>query len=144
MNHQRHNLRNIVWIHLSGPRLVQGRIIKIFNLKELNEGHDLELYVIEVKTGIEDIYEIRTFDQISTTSEGPIAAFKDLDATLTNRMLNKVGMSLPYDNLDSLDIDDPTPEQIHAAIAKAEKESTYGPIDLHKPRRRNHNRKKKF
>ena len=81
------------------PTLVEGRVVEIIDLSHLNENYDPEheLYIIEVKTGIDNIYEVRTFNQISPTAEGPISLYKSLghEVTAANRLLKKVGVTLP-------------------------------------------------
>lgn len=130
------NLKDKVWIHLGEPKLVEGRIVDIIDLGHLNEGHspDRELYIIEIKTGIDDVYEVRTYDQISLTPGGPINLFKNLKTELleNKRFLKKVGVQIPVHHPDPLeqlvseihetlsnDSDDPTPEQINAALERA-------------------------
>jgi hypothetical protein len=140
-----YNLKDKVWLHLGEPKLVEGRVVDIFDLVHLKEGHspDRELYVIEIKTGIDDVYEVRSFDQLSPDAKGPIGLFRDLDLKQVrenSRYLRKVGMKMPVPMPDPLvelvkeinkDLDEPvtdnptefpepTPEQIHAAMEKAQ------------------------
>ena len=70
--------RDKVWIHLGERNLVEGRVVDVIDLVHLKEGHsaDNELYIIEIKTGIEDVYEVRTYDQISPDARGPINLFR--------------------------------------------------------------------
>lgn len=97
-----YNIKDKVWIHLGSPKLVEGRVVDVINLEHLNENYskDHELYVIEIKTSIENIYEVRTFDQISSNSKGPIFLYKELEQDLTemNRLLKRVGMTLPVNS----------------------------------------------
>jgi len=149
-----YNIKDQVWIHLGERKLIEGRVVEIINLEHLNDGHPKngELYIIEIKTGIDDVYEVRTFDQISSTARGPINIFKNIeDFTKNNRYLKKVGMitPLPIDTvLDMLNDEvDPTTDEIHAALEKSQKDSTHGPLITKetKPKRRNYPpRKKKF
>jgi hypothetical protein len=147
-----YNIKDQVWIHLGERKLIEGRVVDIINLEHLNEGHpkNRELYIIEIETGIDDIYEVRTFDQISSTARGPINIFKNIeDFTKNNRYLKKVGMvtPLPIDSvLDILNDDvDPTTEEIHAALEKSQKDSTHSPLIIKetKPKRRNYPPRKK-
>ena len=73
-----YNIKDQVWIHTGERNLVGGRVVDIIDLIHLKEGHgaDNELYIIELKTGIEDVYEVRTFDQISPDARGPINLFR--------------------------------------------------------------------
>jgi hypothetical protein len=147
-----YNIKDQVWIHLGERKLIEGRVVDIINLEHLNEGHskNREFYIIEIETGIDDIYEVRTFDQISSTARGPINIFKNIeDFTKNNRYLKKVGMvtPLPIDSvLDILNDDvDPTTEEIHAALEKSQKDSTHSPLIIKetKPKRRNYPPRKK-
>jgi hypothetical protein len=125
-----YNIKDQVWIHLGEQSLVQGRVVEIITLDHLNENHikGHELYVIELKTGIDDIYEVRNFDQISPDAKGPIMCYRNMDMKLAGRYLKKIGITIPAnahvsntDNpIDFPTEDEPTPEQIHAAIERAE------------------------
>jgi hypothetical protein len=92
-----YKIKDKVWIHLGERNLVGGRVVEIIDLEHLKEGHrpDQELYIIELKTGIDDVYEVRNFDQISPDEKGPINLFRKTDAQANNRYLKKVGMTLP-------------------------------------------------
>jgi hypothetical protein len=131
--------RDQVWIHMGERRLVEGRVVDVIDLVHLKEGHsaDNELYIIEVKTGIEDIYEVRTFDQISPDAKGPINLFrKQKDAVENNRLLRKIGMPIPFPEMDlaeALALEDETdidPDVIHAALDSSLRNSTHQPLDL--------------
>ena len=58
-----YKIKDKVWIHLGERNLVGGRVVEIIDLEHLKEGHspDQELYIIELKTGIDDVYEVRNF-----------------------------------------------------------------------------------
>jgi len=91
-------IKDLVWIHLGEQTLVQGRVVEIIDLEHLDEGYtrEQELYVIEISTPIEPVYEIRNYDQISPDSQGPIMLYRNLDGvTAANRLLKKVGVKLP-------------------------------------------------
>jgi len=131
-----YKIKDRVWIHLGERKLVDGRVVEIVDLSHLKEGHspDRELYIIEIKTGIDDVYEVRDFDQISPDAGGPINLFRHIkdDLLKNQRYLNKVGIKMPVDGPHPLadltdvneDLADPSPEQINAAIERAEKEAT--------------------
>jgi hypothetical protein len=125
-----YNIKDKVWIHLGERKLVEGRVVEIIDLVHLKEGHspDRELYIIELKTGIDDIYEVRDYDQISPDAKGPINLFrrtKDV-STENQRYLKRVGIQLPIDTAIPLtelledDEDGPSTEEIHAALAMAD------------------------
>lgn len=144
------NIKDPVWIHLNGERkLVKGRVVEIIDLTHLEEGHskDTELYIVEIKTGIEDIYEVRTLQQISSDSKGPVNLFKNTQTQHEQRYLNKVGMIMPnadgvipaddYVEADSPTGDDgdeaePTPDQIHAALERSQQAVQHEPLSTAK------------
>jgi len=92
-----YNLKDIVWIHMGERKLVQGRVVEIIDLDHLNESYDPdhELYVIEVRTGIDNVYEVRDFGTISPDANGPISAFRREGLASANRFLKKIGMPFP-------------------------------------------------
>ena len=112
-----YKIKDKVWIHLGERNLVEGRVVEIIDLEHLNEGYnrDNELYIIEIPTHIEPVYEVRNFAMISSDAKGPSNAFKVLDPFKVNRFTKKVGMVVP------VDLNEPTPEQIHAAMERAER-----------------------
>ena len=150
-----YNIRDRVWIHLGERSLVEGRVVDIINLEHLKEGHKIEdLYIIEIKTGIDDVYEVRTFDMISPDSKGPIMAFRKLeDAVENNRLLKKLGMPIPMPGVEiteALAMDDEedevSPDQIHAAMERRMKDAEIPaimPTASPKPKRKFYKRKPK-
>ena len=101
-----YNIKDKVWIHIGERKLVEGRVVEIIDLVHLKERHspDRELYIIELKTGIDDIYEVRDYDQISPDAKGPINLFRRTkDALIENqRYLKRVGIQLPIDGPNPL------------------------------------------
>lgn len=156
-----YNIKDKVWIHLGERKLVEGRVVEIIDLVHLKENHspDRELYIIEIKTGIDDIYEVRDYDQISPDAQGPINLFRKIktDILKNQRYLNKVGIKMPVDgpnlleeivkevNEDIAGYDEgPTVEEIHAALDKSLKDTAHEPLNLKtdKPKRRYFKKKK--
>lgn len=92
-----YNLKDTVWIHMGERKLTKGRVVEIIDLEHLDEGHDhdYELYVIQVQTGIDPVYEVRDFGQISPDPQGPIALFRREGLDGANRFLKKVGLPIP-------------------------------------------------
>jgi hypothetical protein len=140
-----YNIKDRVWIHLGESKLVGGRVVDIFDLAHI-DGYpaDREFYVIEIQTGIDNIFEVRDFDQISPDSTGPINAYRKLDANSASRYLKKIGIKLPesatLQDYSSEDLDEPTADQIHAAIEKSQKDTSHAPLIIKeakpKPKRR--------
>jgi hypothetical protein len=147
-----YEIKDKVWIHIGERKLSEGRVVEIIDLEHLDEGHDPknELYVIELKTGIDDIYEVRTFEQISPDAKGPINLFRKTKTRMEQRALKRLGMIIPNEDgvipadgyipkpapdmfePDYSEEDEPTPEQIHAAI-QASQDSTKHPSLVHRP-----------
>ena len=100
-----YNIKDTVWIHLGERNLVKGRVVEIIDLAHLKEDHDpdRELYIIEIHTGIDDVYEVRDFEQISPDEKGPVNLFRKTDAQSNNRYLKKIGMKLPVTLPNALD-----------------------------------------
>lgn len=92
-----YDIKDTVWIHMGERKLTKGRVVEIIDLEHLKEGHDpdYELYIIEVQTGIDPVYEVRDFAQISPDAQGPIALFRREGLAGANRFLRKVGLPLP-------------------------------------------------
>lgn len=92
-----YKLKDTVWIHNGEKTLIQGRIVEIIDLVHLNEGYDPDnpLYIIELTTGIDNIYEVRPYEQISPDKTGPIMIFRKEGFIENNRLLKHIGMPLP-------------------------------------------------
>jgi len=156
-----YNIKDKVWIHLGERNLVEGRVVDIFDLHHVGYSKDREFYVIEIQTGIDNIFEVRDFEQISPDAKGPINLFRHIkdDMAKAKRFLKKVGIVLPVDGTDpleeftgdghdgmgSIDEDGPTTEQIHAAMDKSLKDTAHAPLNLksEKPKRRSYPPRKK-
>jgi hypothetical protein len=151
---EEYKIKDQVWIAMGERKLVEGRIVEIIDLAHLNEGHDpnREMYIIEIKTGIDDIYEVRTWEQISSTERGPLNMFKNIRKTLqeNNRYLKKIGIPVPLVDGDPLEeltkeiLSEPTDEEIHEAIKKSTEATQHQPLNLktEKPKRRTFRKKK--
>lgn len=153
-----YNIKDRVWIHLGERKLTEGRVVEIIDLAHLKEGHsaDREFYVIEIKTGIDDVYEVRDFEQISPDARGPIQLFRKVGADFVknNRLLKKIGIPIP--NVESNPLEylgkelndsseaEPTADQIHAAIDQSLKSTAHEPLNLktNKPKRQYFKKKK--
>lgn len=97
-----YNIRDRVWIHIGGPKLTEGRVVEIIDLDHLNEGYDpnRELYVIEISTPIEPLYEVRVAETMSEDERGPIGIYKTLKDGMiaVNQLLGKVGVTTPINS----------------------------------------------
>ena len=97
--------------------------------------------------------EIRTWEQISQDANGPIGCYRMLREEInipTTRFLSKVGVVLPAgepttnmaanEDLHYADPLDPTPEEVNAAIERAEqanRDMYRGTVNSDKPKKRN-------
>ena len=138
-------LGDTVWIagvSRNNAKLTQGTVVKSLDLSE--EGFKFTHYLIAIPTHIETLLEVRTWHTISEDAKGPVGSLRDIGAGLdaTIRFVNHVG----FQAHDTEMPDDPTPEEIHAAIEKSMKDATHAPLNLKepKPKRRNFVRKKKL
>ena len=140
-----YNIKDTVWIHNGERNLVKGRVVEIIDLEHLDEGHskEREFYVIELKTGIEDVYEVRDFDQISPDEKGPIALFRKEDYREGNRLMKKLGMPVPAGVMEYEEYPEPTPEQIHAAMERSQQAGQHAPLNTKPPAKKKYYRKPK-
>ena len=91
-----YNINDTVWIHLGEPSLVKGVVVHVAHITP--SGVNTTLYIIQIETGIDYIYEAREWEQISSTATGPLNLFLDKDLLEVNRFFKKVGTQLPtYD-----------------------------------------------
>ena len=158
---KRYNVGDVVWIYgvrRANDKSTQGTVIKSFNIEGYNDMH----YVVSIPTEIEPLLEIRTWQTISQTADGHVGslreAFENPDAA--HKMLARTGMAIistdeeftgsGHDGIgstldDFYQDDDISPDAIHAALEKSQKDSSHGPLNLKetKPKRRNFARKKK-
>jgi hypothetical protein len=87
-----------VWIYgiSAGPGYnlpTKGRIVHEMEIANYSGVH----YVIAVSNGIEDLLEVRTWEEISQDEKGPIGSFRELlmNDPVTQRKLSRTGMRLP-------------------------------------------------
>lgn len=132
------------WIHgidRRNNRLVKGKIIHQVEIPNFSGIH----YIVAVSSPIEPILELRTWESISQDEFGPIGLFRDTDREsmiAVKKFVTKVGFEYADDDDE---FDEPTAEQIAAAIEKSTKLAEHPPLNLkeNKPKRRFYSRKKK-
>jgi len=136
-----------VWIHgiHRDNRLVKGEVIKKFVMDHPNYSNDY-YYIVEIPTHIEPLLEIRQWENMSQDQHGPIGMYRSLGTSksVTDRFMKKVGYNFSSDT-NPEDLEEPTAEQIHAAIEKSQKANKHTPLMIkpEKPKRKFYNRKKK-
>lgn len=102
--------------------MVAGKIVHIFNLPN----DEAERYVIEIDTPIDPVYEVREYETISPDANGPINLFRNRGVQLGQRFVKKLGMKLPVAITEvESEPDEPTPEQITAALERSEQSSKH-------------------
>lgn len=138
----KYELGDSVWINgvSRDNKLVKGKVIKKIDLSA--EGYsDGPHYIIEIPSSIEPLLEIRTWETMSQDAQGPVGCFRNLEnpPEVIHKKLKQVGYIY---NDEELLIDEPTPDQIHAAIERASKAHTHEGL-TQKPKRRFYNKKRK-
>ena len=131
---KQYEMKDPAWIHLGNGKLTKGKVVDIFDLEHAGYDKNMEFYIIEIPTEIENLLEVRTWATMSQDAKGPIGAYGEIKEQqyATKKMLGKMGIELPievqtsqqeplleqpFDDSDPLD---PTPEQVNAAIERAE------------------------
>jgi hypothetical protein len=136
-----------VWISgVSTNKLVKGTVIYLLDLSAAGYGSKDRHYVIAVPSAIEPLLEIRTWETISQDQHGPVGGIRLACETVESSSVHKKLKQFGYEYHDDSDIDDePTPEEIHAAMERASKSAQHEPLPLKepKPNRRFYGRKKK-
>ena len=149
---KKYNVGDTVWIYgvtRDNIKSTQGTILKVFTIDY--DGFNKEPhYVIGIPTEIEMLLEIRTWHTISQTKDGHVGsireAFSNPDAA--HKMLTRTGMAVisvdeelneESDRFEEhmAEDDEISPDAIHAALEKSQKDSEHGPLvtKTNKPRR---------
>lgn len=148
---KRYKINDPVWIYgisKLNNKLTKGTVIGILDLSDAGFDSKFPHYVISIPTEIEPLLEIRTWETMSQDSNGPIGSFRDISETYdeNNKKINQLGYYLPDDDqiIDD-DVDDPSIEEIHAAIERTNAAFSHSPLVLKeiKPKKKFYNRKKK-
>lgn len=141
-----YTIGDAAWIYgiNSTSKITKGTVVKKFTIDF--EGFDQEShYIIAVPTEIEPLLEVRTWQTMSQDEQGPVGGFREVHALAsTNKLIAQHGYRFETQDENS-DIDDPSDEQIQAAIAKSLNNQSHQPLILKevksKPRRRFSRRK---
>jgi hypothetical protein len=145
-------IKDSVWIHIGEPALVKGRVVDIIDFAHLKENHDPndKHYVIEIETGIQNVYEVRNYNTISFDENGPINLYKNLDSLKETRLLKQIGIKIPVRSVKNNcndfdeDLDEPTPEEISAALERSQQINNHEALILpteNKPKKRFYKKK---
>jgi hypothetical protein len=131
---KKYNVGDTVWIYgisRDNIKSTQGKILKVFTIDYdgfNNEPH----YVIGIPTEIEMLLEIRTWHTISQTRDGHVGSIRDAfsNPDAAHKMLSRTGMAVISDDeeVDEENSEDPSPEEIHAALEQSQKDGEHGPL----------------
>jgi hypothetical protein len=136
-----------VWIYgisSNKNKLTKGKVIEKINLESAGYSKNQFFYIVSIDTAIEPLLEIRTWETISQDDQGPVGGLREVhsqvDIDSTSKILSEFGYSYQVD-----DQEDPSPDEIHAAILKSQQQTTHSPLILKEPRpvRRRYFKKKK-
>ena len=93
-----YKIGDAAWIYgiAAGPgynRLTKGSIVHQMEIDGYSDTH----YVIAISNGIQDLFEVRTWEEISQDDKGPIGSFRELlmNQPATQKKLLRTGMRLP-------------------------------------------------
>ena len=153
---KKYNVGDTVWIYgisRGNEKSTQGTVIQSFVITYKgfnNEPH----YVIGIPNEIEMLLEIRTWHTISQTKDGHVGSLRDAfeNPDAAHKMLSRTGMAfistddeeVADDSMSSEDYDDISPDEIHAALEKSQKDGEHGPlVTKAAPRKRQYYKKKK-
>jgi hypothetical protein len=138
-----------VWIYginRSNVKPTAGKVIKIVDLSDAGYTTG-DHYIIEIPTHIDSILEVRTWHNISQDSQGPVGSLREMgNIESTIKFAGTVGFAFDDDPTLDTDDDEISPDQIHAALEKSQKDASHSPLNLksEKPKRRHYPRKKKL
>ena len=147
---KKYNVGDTVWIYgitKDNIKSTQGKILKVFTIDYdgfNNEPH----YVIGVPTEIEMLLEVRTWHTISQTRDGHVGSIRDAfsNPDAAHKMLARTGVAVISNDeeTDEENSEDPSPEEIHAALEQSQKDGEHGPLvtKSNKPRRPYYKKKK--
>jgi len=133
-----------VWIYGIGAsnKLTKGQVVAELDLSDKGYGNDLH-YIIAIPSHIEPLLEIRTWHTISQDDRGPVGSLRNLKEV--NPADNKKIKQLGYNNEFYDSEEDPTPDEIMAALEKSTDGLTHKPLHIKesKPKRKYYPKRKK-
>lgn len=152
---KKYNVGDTVWVYgisRTNEKSTQGTVIKVFTIDYGNYNKEPH-YLIEIPTEIEPLLEVRTWHTISQTKDGHVGSIREAvsDPDAARKFLSTIGVKFisedgEYigDGMSSEDYDDISPDEIHAALEKSQKDGEHGPlVTKQSPRKRQYFKKKK-
>ena len=150
---KKYNVGDTVWIYgisRTNEKSTQGTVIKSFVI-DYKGFNDEPHYVIGIPTEIEMLLEIRTWHTISQTKDGHVGSIREAisEPDAARKWLSTLGVKFTSeDGHDSMgsspEEDDPSADEIHAALEQSQKDGEHGPlVTKQAPRKRQYFKKKK-
>jgi len=146
---KKYAIGDTVWIYginRSNTKPVQGKVIKTVDLSDA--GYSIgNHYIIEIPSHIKPLLEVRSWHNISQDEKGPVGSLREIgNFESTIKFAGTVGFA--FDDSPALDTElndeDPSADEIHAALAQSLKNTEHIPLNLksEKPKRRYFKKKK--
>ena len=147
---KKYNVGDTVWIYgisRTNEKSTQGTVIKSFVI-DYKGFNDEPHYVIGIPTEIEMLLEIRTWHSISQSKDGHVGSIREAisEPDAARKWLSTLGVKFTSeDGMDSSpEEDDPSADEIHAALEQSQKDGEHGPlVTKQAPRKRQYFKKKK-
>jgi hypothetical protein len=152
---KKYNVGDTVWIYgidRGRNKSTQGTVIKSFVIDYQGVSNEMH-YVIGIPTDIEMLLEIRTWHSISQSKDGQVGSIREAlpNPDSARKWLSKIGVTIEstdeeytgdgHDGMGTILDDDPSTEEIHAALEKSQKDGEHGPLVTN--RKRQYFKKKK-
>ena len=147
---KKYNVGDTVWIYgisRTNEKSTQGTVLKSFVI-DYTGFNDEPHYVIGIPTEIEMLLEIRTWHSISQSKDGHVGSIREAisEPDAARKWLSTLGVKFTSeDGMDSSpEEDDPSADEIHAALEQSQKDGEHGPlVTKQAPRKRQYFKKKK-
>lgn len=140
-----YNIGDDVWIYgiTIENKITQGKVIAKIDLS--TAGLLEPYYIISIPTHIEPLLEIRTWQTMSQDETGPIGSIREIGGSFTtsNKKMRQIGYIYAQDS--HYNDEDPSPDQIMAALEKSTDGLTHKPLQIKepKPKRKYYPKRKK-
>ena len=147
---KKYNVGDTVWVYgisRTNEKSTQGTVIKSFVI-DYKGFNDEPHYVVGIPTEIEMLLEIRTWHSISQSKDGHVGSIREAisEPDAARKWLSTLGVKFTSeDGMDSSpEEDDPSADEIHAALEQSQKDGEHGPlVTKQAPRKRQYFKKKK-
>ena len=156
---KKYNVGDTVWVYgisRTNEKSTQGKVIKVFTIDYGNYNNE-PYYLVEIPTEIEPLLEVRTWHTISQSKDGHVGSIREAisEPDAARKFLSTIGVKFisndgeyigdGHDGMGStLEEDDPSADEIHAALEKSQKDGEHGPlVTKQAPRKRQYFKKKK-